>query len=63
MTAGEMLQLTNRLKDILNGPTRLIEMRLDSFIEDLTYLMDIDKDPTLNQLYCTVVEERYLERG
>lgn len=60
MKVGEMLQLTNRLKSILNGPADQIKPRLDCFIKDLTNLMEVVEDPTLNQLYCTVVEERYL---
>lgn len=62
MTVGEMLQLTNRMKNILNDPADQIKPRLDVFLQDLTHLMDVIKDPTLNQLYCTVCEERFERR-
>lgn len=58
MTFGEMLQWTNRLKDILNGSENFKSKRLMNMLNDI---VEVDRgkclDPHLLQIYVAVSEE------
>ncbi|WNF33804.1 hypothetical protein RI196_03720 [Aeribacillus composti] len=67
MTVGEMLQYTNRFKEIMNGPNSLRDSRLVILMSDLEQAYNIPtlrdqefekQNPYLMQLYRTVSEAR-----